>query len=245
MADRADEPFVNIITENIESKNPIIIGGFPGMGLVGNIVTQYLIDQLHVKQCGRIDSRLFPPIAILYGGLVKGPVRIYEDVEHEIIIIFSDIPIDPLISGEVGKAIVRWAKGLNPREFVSIAGLATTGDEHRVYGVATSEEELNRIKDTLLIFEVGTISGVPGVIINECMNNNIPAICLLGETRGPNPDPRAAIEVVKSINKLFGLNVDIKSLEDQTEQIEQMLHKLSEQIGEAEAKPSREFPMYG
>ena len=105
MADKMDE-FVKVKVETLECKNPTIICGFPGMGLVGNIVAQFLMDQFQMKPCGHVESRLFPPIAIIYSGLVKSPVRIYENPRREIVIIFSDIPIDPLISGEVGRSII-------------------------------------------------------------------------------------------------------------------------------------------
>ncbi len=248
MADSVkDEPFVQIIAENIESKNPIILGGFPGMGLVGNIVTQYYIEQMDMKPRGRVDSRLFPPIAILYGGLVKGPVRIFENAEKGVVVVFSDIPIDPIISREVGKAIVNWAKPMMPREIISIAGLATTGEEHKVYGAATTEAGLARIKDKLEVFEMGTITGVPGVLLNECMNNGIEATCILGETRGPNPDPRSAIKVVEVMNNIYDFDVPLEPMKEQAEEIEKMMHQLSEQVGEAEAKPSKEGgqQMYG
>ncbi len=238
MADKLED-FVKITVEKLESKNPTIICGFPGMGLVGNIVVQYLIDQFEMKPIGFIESRLFPPIAIIYLGLAKNPVRIYEDAKREVVIIFSDIPIDPLISGEVGRTIVNWIKTVNPKEVVSIAGLATTGEEHRVFGAAATQDDLDRLKDKALVFEVGTIAGVPGVILNECQNENIPAVCLLGETRGANPDPRAATEVVKAIAKIYGWEIKIEPLIKEADQIEQMLHKLSEQVGEAEAKTAK------
>ena len=247
MAERAEEPFVQVIAEHIESKNPIIIGGFPGMGLVGNIVTQYYIEQLDMKPVGRVDSRLFPPIAILYGGLVKGPVRIYENAKKGVIVVFSDIPIDPIISREVGKAIIAWAAPLQTREVLAITGLATPGEEQKVYGAATTEAGLAKLKEKVEIFEMGTITGVPGVLLNECMNSNIEAICLLGETRGPNPDPRAGIKVVEALNAIYDFDVPIEPMKEQAEEIEQMLHKLAEQVGEAEARPSKEGgqQMYG
>jgi uncharacterized protein len=210
------------------------------MGLIGNIVAQHLIDQFKMQQKGVVESRLFPPVAIVYGGLVKSPVRIYESAEKEIIVIFSDIPIDPIISGEVGRNLIEWARSLNPKEIIAIAGLATMGEERKVFGAAATPGDLARIKDDVKIFEIGTISGVPGVILNESLNNNIPAICMLGETRSANPDPRSAAEVVKALNKLYGWDVKIEPLLEQADEIEQMLHKLSEQVGEAEAKPSKD-----
>jgi len=244
MPDRMDE-FVKINVEKLECKNPTIICGFPGMGLVGNIVAQFLMDQFKMTTCGYVESRLFPPIAIIYSGLVKNPVRIYENPQREIVIIFSDIPVDPLISGEVGRSIIKWAKNVNPKEVIAIAGLATTGEEHRVFAAGATEEDLKKVQDKALIFDVGTISGVPGVVLNECQNGDIPAICLLGETRGANPDPRAAAEVVKALSNIYGWEIKVDLLLKEADQIEQMLHKLSEQIGEAEAKPSKDYSMYG
>jgi len=87
MPDKIDD-FVKVNVEKLECKNPTIICGFPGMGLVGNIVSQFLMDQFKMAPCGYVESRLFPPVAIVYGGLVKSPVRLYENPEREIVISF-------------------------------------------------------------------------------------------------------------------------------------------------------------
>ena len=76
-----------IITEPIESKNPVLFNGFPGIGLVGNIACQHVIDELDMVQRGSIDSRYFPPIAVLFDGIVSMPVRIYESIEHNLSLI--------------------------------------------------------------------------------------------------------------------------------------------------------------
>jgi uncharacterized protein len=244
MPDRMED-FVKVKVEKLECKNPTIICGFPGMGLVGNIVAQFLMDQFKMDLCGHLESRLFPPVAIVYSGLAKTPVRVYENAELEIVIVFSDIPIDPLISSEVGRSIVKWAKSVNTKEIITIAGLATTGEERRVFVAAATPDDLNRAKDKAQVFEVGTISGVPGVVLNESQNCGIPAVCILGETRGANPDPRAAAEVVKAMAAIWGWDIKTDQLIKEADQIEQMLHKLSEQVGEAEAKPSKDYSMYG
>lgn len=244
MPDKTDE-FVKVVVEKLECKNPIIILGFPGMGLVGNIVCQFLMDQFRMAPCGYVESRLFPPVAIVYGGLVKSPVRIYENPEMEVLIVFSDIPIDPVISNEVGKSIIGWAMSNRLREVIAIAGLATSGEEHRVFAAGAIAGDMEKVKDLAETFEVGTISGVPGVIMNECRNHNIPALCMLGETRGANPDPRSAAELVKVLAKIYGWEVNVEVLLDEADQIEQVMHKLSEQVGEAEAKPTKDYSMYG
>lgn len=247
MRDEPLEEYVKIVTRPLKSKSPVVIEGFPGIGLVGNIASQHLIEELGMHYIGSIDSKYFPPIAVLFNGLINMPVRIYED--SEMIVIISDIPIHPTASYDISKALMDWTQFINAREVVSLAGIATMTGERRVFGGATNPEMLERIKDMVEVFQVGTISGISGSIMTECFLRKVPAISLLGETHSPNPDPRAAAEVIKVINKLYDLDINTQKLVTQAEQIELELQKLAEQVRTTEAAPPaiprREFPMYG
>lgn len=247
MASEPSEPLVNIISEPLKSKNPIIIEGFPGIGLVGNIACQHIIEELGMKYVGSIDSRYFPPLAVLFNGIVYMPVRIYEAPKKDIIVIISDIPIHPTASYDLSKALVEWMISIKAKNIISIAGIATTTGLRRVFGGATNQEMLERIKDKTEIFQVGTISGISGSIMTECFIRKIPAMSLLGETPGPNPDPRAAVEVLNVLNKIFDLSINTEKLMNQAEQIELELSKLAEQVQTTESPmlPKKEFPMYG
>jgi uncharacterized protein len=238
---------IKIITKPISLENPVIVEGFPGIGLVGNIASQHLIDELEMEYIGSIESKYFPPIAVLFNGIINMPVRIYESKEYNILSVISDIPIHPTISYEVSKVLMDWAQSVNVKEIVSIAGIATMSSEEKVFGAATNEDMLNRIKDHVEIFQVGTISGISGSVMTECFMRNVPAISLLGETNSPNPDPRAAASVINVLNQIYGLPIDIDNLIEQAEQIEIELQKLAEQVKTSEEgeQPRREFPMYG
>ncbi len=241
------EPFVKIINEPLKSKNPLVIGGFPGIGLVGNIACQHIIEELGMKYMGSIDSRYFPPLAVLFNGIVYMPVRIYESAKKEIVVIISDIPIHPTASYDLSKVLADWMQAINAKNVISIAGIATATGERRVFGGATNAELLEKIKDKTEVFQVGTISGISGSIMTESYLRGLPAVSLLGETPGPNPDPRAAVEVIKVLNNIFGLEIDTEKLLSQVEQIELELSKLAEQVKTTEMPPipKKEFPMYG
>ncbi|MDI6888805.1 MAG: proteasome assembly chaperone family protein [Methanocellales archaeon] len=258
---------VNFIVKKLRSKNPVLITGFPGIGLVGNIVSQYTIDQLKLRQIGSIDSKLFPPIAVLFAGLVNVPARIYEG--DELIVVVSDIPISPTISHDLSKALVDWAQRINARELVSIAGIATLPDEHigtiasdadiakmirertkqrhRIFGVATAPSVLEKLKGKVSIFGMGTVAGIAGSIMTECSLRNFPAICLLSETYGTAPDPRAAVEVIKVLNSLYGVDIDTEKLLGQAERIELGFRRLAEQVRKTEEPEvgERGLPLYG
>ncbi len=247
MASETAEQFVKIINEPLKSKNPLVIEGFPGIGLVGNITCQHIIEELGMKYMGSIDSRYFPPLAVLFNGIVYMPVRIYEAPKKEIVVIISDIPIHPTASYDISKVLIDWMQKINASNVVSIAGIATTTGERRVFGGATSPELLEKIKDKTEIFQVGTISGISGSIMTECFLRGLPAVSLLGETPAPNPDPRAAVEVIKILNSIYDLAIDTEKLLGQAEQIELELSKLAEQVktSETSSGPKKEFPMYG
>jgi uncharacterized protein len=220
-AGTTDNEYVNIIIEEeVSSKNPVILEGFPGIGLVGNIVATQIASELKMKQIGTIESRLFPPITVLYDGITHAPVRVYEDPQNDFIVILSDILIHPMTAYDIGKEITNWAQSLNARLNIPIAGIATMREERTVFAAATGVEQLNLVKDKTETLVTGSISGIAG--------------SLMIETQGPTPDPRAAARVIDVINDLLKLNISTQKLVEEADQIETELHKLAEQVQGAE-----------
>lgn len=235
-----DSEYVKIIIDDgVRSKNPVILEGFPGIGLVGNIVATQVTSELKMKQVGTIESRLFPPITVLFDGLTYAPVRIYEDPKNNFLVVLSDILIHPMVAYDMGKAIIGWAHSLNAKLNIPIAGIATMREQRSVYAAATSEEQLNLVKDKAETLVSGSISGIAGSIMNESFVSKLPALCLLGETQGPTPDPRAAARVIDVINDLLQLNISTQKLVEEAEQIETELHKLAEQVQGVEQAETR------
>ena len=234
-AGTTDNEYVNmIIEEEVSSKNPVILEGFPGIGLVGNIVATQIAAELKMTQIGTIESRLFPPITVLFDGLTHAPVRIYEDPQNNFIVVLSDILIHPMIAYDIGKAVIGWAQSLNAKLNIPIAGIATMREERTVYAAATGAEQLSLVKDKTETLVTGSISGIAGSIMNESHVNKLPALCLLGETQGPTPDPRAAARVIDVVSNVLNLNISTKKLVEEADQIETELHKLAEQVQGAE-----------
>ena len=245
-----DKDIVQVVLEREPTvKNPVLIEGFPGIGLVGNIASQYIVHELDMTYIGAMNSKFFPPLAVLLGGVVNMPVRIYEEAKRGVVVLTADIPIHPLASYDIGKEIVSWAESINVKEMVCLAGITVMGDQHRVFGAVSQKDMLEKIKDRTEIFELGTITGITGSIMNECRIRNLPALCLLGETTSAEPDPRAAIASIETLNKIYNLGVSTKKLEEQAEQIEQQMSQLAQQMKAATPAPEeqmpREFPMYG
>ena len=58
-------------------KDAVLIDGFPGVGLVGTIVANFLINTLKLEQIGVIDSHKFPAISVIKDGVPHNPMRLY------------------------------------------------------------------------------------------------------------------------------------------------------------------------
>ncbi len=234
---------IRIFSRPLSREGSSVLMGFPGSGLVGSIALQYMVDQLEFAQIGSMNSKYFPPLAMMNRGVINVPVRIYE--KNTIAAIVADIPIHPMICYEVANGIMDWLMPFKVREVVTIAGIITNEPEKRVFGVATSDEALPRIQENTIILPIGSISGIASSILTECKVRDIHAYGLLGETINA-PDPRASAAAIEVLNKMFDLGLDVQPLLEQAEEIESTMQKLSEQVQSAETMPKKEqLPMYG
>jgi len=235
---------IRIFSKPLSQEGSSVLMGFPGSGLVGSIALQYMVDQLEFTQIGSMNSKYFPPLAMMNRGVINIPVRVFE--KGNLAAIVADIPIHPSICYEVANGIMEWLMPFNIREVVTIAGIITNETEKRVFGVATSEEALPRIQESAIILPIGSISGIASSFLIECRIRNIDAFGLLGETINA-PDPRASAAIIGVLNKMYGLELDVQPLLEQADEIESTMHKLAEQVQNAEALPKKEqqLPMYG
>jgi uncharacterized protein len=233
---------INITSKPLPENGAVLLG-FPGSGLVGTIALQYMVDQLEFEQIGSINSRYFPPLAMMNRGIINDPVRIYQ--KNDLAAVVADIPIHPTICYEVSNGLMEWLAHFKPREVLTIAGIITNEPEKRVFGVATSADVLKRIQDHTLMLPIGSISGIASSILTECKMRNIPAFGLLGETVNA-PDPRASAATIEVLNKIYNLGLDTQPLIEQAVEIEQTMGKLAEEVQQtAETGPKKDLPMYG
>lgn len=235
---------IKITSKPLSAPESAVLIGFPGSGLVGSIALQYLVDQMKFEHIGNITSKYFPPLAMMANGVINVPVRLYE--KDSFLAIVADIPIHPAICYEVANALLDWLADYRIREIVTIAGIITNEPQKRVFGVATSPEILKTIEDKTIILPMGSISGIAGSILTECIVRNIPAVGLLGETVN-TPDPRASAAVMAVLNSLYNFDLDIEPLLEQATEIEAAMQKMAEQVQQqAEQVPKKEhLPMYG
>ena len=216
-----------IVSEDIE--NATVIEGSPGAGLIGNIIGWLLVDTLKMREIGYIESKFFPPLAVLYNGIAIHPFRIYEG--NGLVLFLSDFIVPQEVIYDMSNSIVDWMDKNNSKELITVNSAIVRKKKNPAGAVANSTAALDRLKEKdFPIMQMGNINGISGTLLTQSAQKNIPATCLLAETLTQYPDPRAAAEVVQGLNKLLDLEIDYKPLIQEAQEIESKLQKLAEEV---------------
>lgn len=231
--------------------DPTLVEGFPGIGLVGKIAADHLIDQFEMEYYASVHCEGLPEIAV-YGDGERGlraPVRIYASEAHDLLALQSDVPIAAQAVGQVADCLSGWldANDVTP---VYISGLPAERDGvPELYGVATGDA--GTILDDVGVQppgDDGAISGPTGALLSRAVAADRDSVGLIVESSPQFPDPEAAkVLIERGIAPMTGLDVDVSDLVERAEEIRSQREQLAKQmqeIGREESTQARPMQMF-
>lgn len=210
-------------------KNPIIIDGFPGFGMVGTIATEFLIEHLKTEQIGKIIFEEMPALVAIHQGKLVEPFGIFYNKEYNIVIVHA-LGGSAGTEWKVSNGIIKIAKMLNAKEIISLEGVGSTEEEERsrtFYYATSSAKQKKFDKMNIKQLDEGIIMGVTSALL--LTTEKIPISCLFAETHSNLPDSKAAAEIIKALDGYLGLKVDYKPLLKMAEKFEEKLKKILQQ----------------
>ncbi len=223
-----------IISEDV--KDAVVLEGSPELGLIGNILGWLLVEELKMKQIGYIDSKDFPPLAVLYKGIAIHPFRIYST--DGIVLFLSDFIVPPNVSYDMSNAIVDWMEKNNSKELITFNSMVVMEKSDSVAAAANSEDALKRLGDLdLPILPFGNVNGLSGSLLTRTATKDIPASCLFAEVLNQYPDPRAAASLVNVLNKMLNIEVNAEPLLKEADEIEDRLKELANRVQKEPESP--------
>ncbi|MEM1991011.1 MAG: PAC2 family protein, partial [Candidatus Bathyarchaeia archaeon] len=146
---------------------------------------------------------------------------------------------------DVADAILEFAKKKNVKIIITVGGYRRdVVSTPQVFASATNPEILRKA------IEAGSLSspsgspivGAAGLILGLAKFKGINGICLLGETPGYIPDPKAAKSVLTILMKMLNLKLDLTDLDKEIfriAQIEEEMRRIEEQRRVAEREVRR------
>ena len=231
----------------VKLNKPIIIEGFPGVGMVGTISASYLSENLGMKLIGYLTSNLFPPIAAIHDYKPVSPARIYASEKHNLIVLFSEFVIPSEIVYPLSEKIIEWAKKKNAAAIYSLAGIAPENPIDKIFGIASNPAMGEKLKaGGIDLIKEGATQGVSGVLIAECASQNFPAANIMVQTNSPL-DPGASAKLLDKLSELIGTKIDTKALSTEGKKIEGKMKEALDKMKKMDAgyQELQRSPMYG
>ncbi len=225
-------------TDKIESKNAVLIEGLPGMGLVGRITTRYLIKQLGAKRFAELYSPHFPYYVLVNK---KGNVRLLRAEfyfwknprgENDLILLTGDSQAQTIEGQyEVAKCILDYAQKLGVKTVITLGGYRQEAeDKPEVIAVSTSPELLKKALTAKAVASPpgNPIVGTAGLLLGLAKFTKITALCLLGETRGYLPDPKAAKSILEVLQTMWEFEIDFNTLDKEIDKSLEIVARMKE-----------------
>lgn len=209
-------------------KNPIIIEGFPGFGLVGTITTEYLINELDAEPIGSIHSDQIPPMVAVHENKLVEPIGVYYVKKLNMVILHVMTNVKG-IEWEVGEILQELCKELDASDVISIEGVGTPkpNDEVNAFFFANNDGARKKFKSINVDpLKEGIILGVTSTLLLQAERD---LSCIFVETHSQLPDSKAAAKAVEVMDKYLDLKIDYKPLLKQAEKFEGKIKKLMEQ----------------
>lgn len=219
--------------------NPVLIAGWPGMGLVAYKSVSYLIETLKAKPLAQFD---IPDLYQIRGITVNNGV--VETIEipkgtaffhngngspRSLILFLGDE--QPVAGKEliVSRELLTMARDLGCGEVFTFAAMVTGVSHHavpKVWGCTSRADALEKMKEhDILPMNEGQISGLNGLLVGVAAGMGMHACCLLGELPYYATQIAyypASCAVLEKFQMLTGVTVNLDAIRQQgkTTQIE-------------------------
>lgn len=224
-------------------ENPILIGGLPGIGNIGKIAADYLIEKLKMQKMADIYSQYLPPQVFIGDDgithLVKNSIY-YKKFPNksDLMVLVGDFQGTTQEGQyEMSYNILEFAKKFNVSTLYTLGGYSTgkISETPRVLGAVTNLDLQDTLTDGGVVFPKGEpgggIMGSAGLILGLGKELfDIEGACLMGETSGYFADPKGAKEVIKVLSHLLDIEIDLKEIEERSKQIEDITEKMQEDV---------------
>ncbi len=227
-------------------KKPILLEGLPGIGNVGKIAVDFIVDELKAQRIYSFYSTKYPhSVFINEKHLVEMPKM---EMHHkrvdgnDLLFLTGDIqPIDEQSCHEFCIAVLEMLRKEGGQEVITTGGIgmAHVPEQPHVFCTGNNKEIVKKYADgtgadSRIYGVVGPIVGVSGLFVGLATRYDINAVALLAETFG-HPmylGMQGAKELIKLLNKKLELGIDVKKLDKEIKRMEEEMSRKTRELQE-------------
>ncbi|ESS11624.1 MAG: TIGR00162 family protein [uncultured archaeon A07HR60] len=241
---------------DVNLEDPTLIEGLPGVGHVGKLAAEHLLDEYDGELVRRVYTTEFPPqVSVNDDGVTELTCAEFHAVETEdadLLVLTGD---HQAASNDghyrVTEAFLDVAETFGATRAFALGGVPTGElvEEYTVLGAVSDTTLKSDLEAADVEFRpdepAGGIVGVSGLLVGLGDRRGFDAGCLMGETSGYLVDPKSARAVLEVLGEVLGFNVNFESLEDRAEEMEEVVGKIQEMQEGGPAMPDDELRYIG
>ncbi len=207
------------VLEDVELNNPVFIEALPGIGHVGKLAADHMIDEFNATKFAEIYSPSFPPqVFVGEEGLIENMINelyyvknVGEDNLDIIILVGNTQALSPEGQYGVCQDILNFVKGKGASKIFTLGGMATGQpvEESKIFGAATDEENIELLKEAEVEIRSndGGIVGASGLFLGLGLRQEMNGICLMGQTPGYFIDAQSAEAILNKLAVLLNFEL--------------------------------------
>jgi len=232
----------------VDLDEPIMVEGLPGVGLVGKIAADHLVETFDMVHHANVHCEGVPRVAMYEEGkpALQTPVRLYAAPDHDLLVLRADVPISPPAATKFAECFDSHFDGESVFP-VYLSGIAREAADEvpGLYGVGVGAG-VDRLEEVGVEVpdEAGIISGPTGALLSHAIENDADAAGLIVETDPRFPDPGSARVLIKEgIEPLTDLEVPVDNLVERADEIQNAREQLAKRMQEADEESSQARPL--
>jgi hypothetical protein len=230
-----------IVRQNteIEIQDSTLLVGLPGVGHVGKLVVDHLIEQFEAEKLLEIYSTSFPPQVLVDENstvrLVSNAFYTFQVNGKDILLLAGDQQSTSSEGHyELCDLYLDIAEEYGVSRIFTLGGFPTGQLDHvdEVLGAVNQEDLTESLKEHGVTFKEkepnGGIVGASGLLLGLSKFRDIDAACLMGYTSGYLVDPKSAQSLLAVLSSILDIEVDISELEERAKEMEKIVANLVE-----------------
>jgi uncharacterized protein (TIGR00162 family) len=216
--------------------DPVLIEGLPGVGHVGKLAAEHLLEEFDAELVRRVYSEHFPPQVTVDDGrtdLACAEVYAVQEGTQDLLVLTGDHQAgDGPGHYRVTNTLLDVAAAFDVTRIYALGGVPTGElvDEPAVIGAATTDDFIAELESVGVEFRenepAGGIVGVSGLLLGLGERRGFEATCLMGETSGYLVDPKSARVVLEVLEAAIPFEIGYDSLSERAEEMEEVVKRI-------------------
>ncbi|WP_075936745.1 proteasome assembly chaperone family protein [Halosegnis longus] len=235
--------------------DPVLVEGLPGVGHVGKLAADHLVDEFETEHVATVYSEHFPPQVTVEDGVSKLASAEFHAVDADgtdLLVLTGDQQAgDGPGHYRLTTTFLDVAEECGCETAYALGGVPTGEliEEYGVVGAVSEASLVGPLEDAGVEFRddepAGGVVGVSGLILGLGGRRGFEAACLMGETSGYLVDPKSARAVLDVLCAKLGFEVDYESLDERADEMEEVMEKMQEMQQQSAQTPDDDLRYIG